>query len=207
VIGYDQNVLLVSIFSTFQTGLLNYHQPLHNPTSVEHLGLDCKVEYTNANQQIMPQFHNIWVQYTQSEENHLDNTFQGQVPSLPVLYLSWTPPNQILQYQNLQPPGRALSTISKRCQTTQQCASRPQAQEHAVVIPTMFKALHGWADCVYRFIQVVKQMNKMHTVPIGAIVGPAHLVRQNAALGSIDSIRLVNIHVDLDAYWTVYELC
>jgi hypothetical protein len=96
VLEYDQNVLLDSIFIKLQNGLLYYCQAFHNPTSVEHLGLDCKVEYTNANQGIMPEPHNIWVQYTQSEGNDLDNTFQGRIPSFPVLYLSWTPPNQIL---------------------------------------------------------------------------------------------------------------
>jgi hypothetical protein len=183
---------------------LYYRQPFHNPTSVERLGLDCKVEYTNANQGIMPESHNIWVQYTQSEENDLDNTFQGRVPSFPVLYFSWTPPNQILQFQERLPAGKALSTFSKRCQTTQQWVLRPQPQEYAVVIPTKFKDLHGWADCVDGFIRVVKQTNKMHIVPVGAIVGPAHLVRENAASGGIDSVWLVNNHVDLDTYWTVY---
>jgi len=88
VLGYDENVLLDIIFIKLQNGLLYYRQPFHNPTSVERLGLDCKVEYTNANQGIMPEAHNIWVQYMQSEENDLDNTFQRQIPSFPVLYFS-----------------------------------------------------------------------------------------------------------------------
>jgi len=152
----------------------------------------------------MPESHNIWVQYTQSEENDLDNTFEGRVPSFPVSYSGWTPPNQILQFQQHLPAGKALSTSSKRCQTTQQWVLRPQAQEYAVVIPTQFKDLHGWADCVDGFIRVVKQTTKMHIVPVGAIVGPAHFVQENAALGDIDSVWLVNNHVDLDTYWTVY---
>jgi len=41
----------------------------------------------------------------QSEENDLDNTVQGQIPSFPVLYFSWTPPNQILQWQEWLPAG------------------------------------------------------------------------------------------------------
>ena len=44
----------------------------------------------------------------------------------------------------------------------------------------------------------------MQIVPIGAIVGPVHLVWENAALGGIDCAWLVNPHVDLDMYWTVY---
>jgi len=137
--GYDQNVLLDSIFIKHQNGLLYYGQPFQNTTSVEHLGLDCKVEYINANQGIMPEAHNIWVQYMLSEENDLDNTFQGQIPSCPVLYCSWTPPNQILQFQERLPAGKAISTFSKRCENTQQWVLRPQAQEYAVVIPTKYK--------------------------------------------------------------------
>jgi len=121
---------------------LYYRQQFHNPTSVEHPGLDCKVEYTNANQGIMPEAHNIWVQYTQSEENDLNNTLQGRITSFPVLYFSWTPPNQILQFQERLPAGKAISTFSKRCRKTQPWVLRPQAQEYAVVIPTKFKDLH-----------------------------------------------------------------
>jgi len=61
VLRYDQNVFLDSIFIKLQNGLLYYSQPFHNSTSVERLGLDCKVDYTNANQGIMPESHNIWV--------------------------------------------------------------------------------------------------------------------------------------------------
>jgi len=49
VLGYDQNVLMDSEFITLQNGLLYYRQPFHCPTSVERLGLDCKIEYTDAN--------------------------------------------------------------------------------------------------------------------------------------------------------------
>jgi len=73
-----------------------------------------------------------------------------------------------------------------------------------VVIPTKYTDPHGWADCVDGFIRVVKQTDLMHIVPVGAIVEPAHLVRENAASDRIDSVWLVNTHVDLDTYWTVY---
>jgi hypothetical protein len=152
----------------------------------------------------MPEAHNIWVQYMQSEENDLDNTFQGRIPSFPVLYFSWTPLNQILQFQERLPASKAISTFSKRCKKTHQWILRPQAPEYAVVIPTQFIHLHGWADCIDRFILVVKQTRKMDILPIGAIVGLAHLVVGNAASGGIDCIRLLNNHVDLDTYWTVY---
>jgi len=204
VLGYDQNVLIDSILIKLQNGLWYYRQPFLNPTSVERLGLDCKVEYTHANQGIIPEAHNIRIQYTQSEDNDLDNTFQGRIPCFPVLYFSWTPLNQILQFQECLPAGKAISTFSNRCKKTQQWVLHPEAQEYAVVIPTKYKDLHGWADCVDGFIRVVKQTNKMHIVPIGAIVGPAHLVWENAASDGIDCVWLVNNHVDLDTYWTVY---
>jgi len=57
-----------------------------------------------------------------------------------------------------------------------------------VVVPTKFKDLHGWADSVDGFIQVVKQTDMMDIVPVGAIVGPAHLVRENAASDWIDRV-------------------
>jgi len=76
VLGYDLNVHIGSIFLTLQNAVLYSCQPFHKRTSVQHLGLDCKVEYTNANQGIVPEAHNIWVQDTQSEENDLDNTLQ-----------------------------------------------------------------------------------------------------------------------------------
>jgi len=66
VLIYDLNVLIDTIFIELQNRLLYYCYPFHNPTSVECLGLDCKVEITNANQCIMPEFHNIWVLYMQS---------------------------------------------------------------------------------------------------------------------------------------------
>jgi len=39
---------------------------------------------------------------------------------------------------------------------------------------------------------------------VAAIVVPAHLVREIAAAGGIDSVWLLYHHVDLDTYWTVY---
>ena len=175
VLGYDQNVLIGSVFIKLQNGLSYYRQPLYCPTAVECLGLDCKVEYMDANQGIMPLSHNIWVQYTESD---LDNTFQGRVPSFPVLYFRWTPPNQILQFQERLPAGKSISTFSKRFKKTEQWILHPQPQENAVVIPTKYKDQHGWADCIDGFIRVVKQTDKMHIVPVGAIVGPVHLARE-----------------------------
>jgi hypothetical protein len=49
-------------------------------------------------------------------------------------------------------------------------------------------------------------MNTMHIVTVEAIVEQAHLVRENAASGGIDSIWLINNHVDFDIHWTVYSL-
>ena len=173
MLRYDQNILIDSIFIKLQNGLLYYRQPFHCPTSVEHLGLDRKVEYTDANQGIIPEFHNIWVQYMDSD---FDNTFIGRVPFFPVLYFSRTPPNQILQFQERLPMGNMLLNLSKRWKKTQQWILCSQLQEYAVVITTKYKELHGWAACVDGFIRVVKLTDTLHIVPIGAIVRPAHLV-------------------------------
>jgi len=59
VLRYDQNVLIHSVFVKLQDGMLYYCQQFHCPTSVEYLGLDCKVEYTDANQGITPESHDI----------------------------------------------------------------------------------------------------------------------------------------------------
>jgi len=150
----------------------------------------------------MPESHNIWVQYMDSD---LDNTFQGQDSSFHVLYFSWTPLNQILQFQECLPAGNLISAFSTRCKKIQQWILRPQPLEYEVVIPTKYKDPHSWADCIDGFIRVVKQTDKMHIEPVGAIVGPAHLVTENnAASDRIDSVWLVNNHVDRDTYWTVY---
>jgi len=53
-------------------------------------------------------------------------------------------------------------------------------------------------------LQVVKLTNTLQLVPLGAIVEPTHSVSENAASGRIDSAWLVNNHVNLDTYWTVY---
>ena len=115
MLRYDQNVLIDSGFIKLQNGLLYYRQPFHCPTSVEHLGHDCKVEYTDANQGIICEAHNIWVHYTDSD---LDNTFQGRVPCLPILYPSWTAPNQILQIREPLSARKSISTLSRRCKKT-----------------------------------------------------------------------------------------
>jgi hypothetical protein len=53
-------------------------------------------------------------------------------------------------------------------------------------------------------ILIVKQTNKIHIVLFDTFASPAHLVREIAASGGMDSVWLVNNHVDFDTYWTVY---
>lgn len=60
VVIYDQNVLKGSILVIYQNELWYYCRPCHCPTCVECLELDCKVEYSNANQGIIPESHNSW---------------------------------------------------------------------------------------------------------------------------------------------------
>jgi len=73
-------------------------------------------------------------------------------------------------------------------------------------MPTKYKGPHGWVDCVAMFIQVVKLRNKIQIVPVGAVVGPAHFGGENAAWDSIDSVLLVQKHVDLDTNWTLDQV-
>jgi hypothetical protein len=79
-----------------------------------------------------------------------------------------------------------------------------QAKEYKVVIRTQFNDGRFWPDSVDELIQVVKQTNRIRTVLVGARVGPAHFVGENAAGGGIDCAWLVNTDADLDTYWTVY---
>jgi hypothetical protein len=151
VLRSNQNVLLDGIFIKLQNGLWYYHHQFHSLTSVECLELDCNVEYTDTNQGIMPESYNICVQYTESD---LDNTFPGRVPSFPVLYFSWTPLNQILQFQELLPARKAISTLSKQCQNTQQWILCPPVQEYC-------KDPHGWVVSVAGFIRVIRQTDMM----------------------------------------------
>jgi len=140
VLGYDQNALIDTIYIKLQNGLLYYHQPFHCPTSVERLQLDCKIEYPNANQQIMPESRNTCVQFMDSD---LNNAFQGHVPSFPILFLSLTPRNHLLQFQECLHTGKMISTVSKRCKQSQQWILRPQDQEYSVAISTKYKDPHG----------------------------------------------------------------
>jgi len=149
----------------------------------------------------MPQSHNIWVQYTESD---LDNTFQGHVPSFPGLCNHWTPEDQILHYMDHLPCRQMISTFTQRSKKTPQCILHPHAQGYMMVIATKYKDPHGWAHCVDWFILVVKQTDQMDIEPGRAIVEPAHVVWETAASDRINTVWLVNNHVALDTYWTVY---
>jgi len=98
LLGNYPNEYIDMIFIKLQNGLFCYRQPFHCPTSVECLEFDCKMKYMNGNQGIISEAHNIWVQYMQSEENDLDNTFQRLIASILGLYFSWIPLNQFLQF-------------------------------------------------------------------------------------------------------------
>jgi hypothetical protein len=153
VLGYDRNVLTESIFVKLLNKLSYCCQPFHCPTTVGRLALDWEVDYTDANQRIIAECLNTWVQYMECD---FDNTFQCRVPSFPVLNFSWTTPNQIFQFQVCLPARNTISTISNRCKNSQQLILHPQVQEYAVVVPTKYKQPHGWVHCVDGFIRVVK---------------------------------------------------
>lgn len=63
---------------------------------------------------------------------------------------------------------------------TQQWVLCRQAQEYQMVIPTQYDNLPGWAECIHRFIWIVKQTTTMYIEPVRAIVEPTHLVSENA---------------------------
>jgi len=86
---------------------------------------------------------------------------------------------------------------------TQLWVLHPQAPEYVVMTSTSYKDPHGWADCIDRFIQIVKQLNQRHIVPTRGMVGLVHLVPENAASGRVDRIWLLNNHSDSDTNWIV----
>jgi len=98
-LGYDQNVLLDCTFNTLHNGLFYNGQAFHSPISVESLGLEYKVQYTNANHTIIPKSHSIRVQYTDTEQKKLNIPFEGWMSSFLVLYISLALLNQILHLQ------------------------------------------------------------------------------------------------------------
>jgi len=67
-----------------------------------------------------------------------------------------------------------------------------------------YRDLYDWADSVDSCIWVVKLTEKMHIVPLRAIVGHAHLVPENSASDWFDCVLLVDDHIDLDTYCNVY---
>jgi len=124
VLRYDQNVLKASIFNTHQSRRLSNHDSSHSTTSIDCLRLCCKVDYIDANQVILAEVYNIWVQYTVSD---LDNTLQGQAPSSSALYFSCTPQNPILQCKEWLPAGKTILTFPKSWKMTQQWIMCPSA--------------------------------------------------------------------------------
>jgi len=159
VFRYDYNVHSDCILIKLHNGQLYYCQSLHRTTSVECLGHNCNVQYTNANQGIMPESQHICVEYAECEDNHFDDTFQGQVLSFPVLYFSWNQLNQIEQFEDCLPTGKMKLIFSKRSMYTEQLVLYPPVGECVVVIPTLYHDPLGWVDCTVGFMQVVTQTN------------------------------------------------
>jgi len=143
--------------------------------------------------------YTVWVQYTYSEEIDLNNTFYRRISFLFCII------HQLESTKWGSPISRAPA-IRKRninlsiwCKKTQQSVLRPPVQEYAVLHPTKYQNFNGWAYCVDGCIWVVTQTHKMHFVPLD------ELLNRHIRCGPINSIWLVNNHVELNTYWTVYE--
>ena len=156
--------------------LCYYYEQFHWTASIVLLQLDCKAEHTHPNQWIMPQPHKILVHYTESEGNDLNNTSEGWVSSIPVVYFRWTSWNQIHQCQKPLPPGKMILSFLKRWKKTQPWVLCPQAHEYAVVIPTQYKICMVGLIVLMGSSRLSNLSIMMHIVRIGAIVGPIHLV-------------------------------
>jgi len=170
VYRYDQNGLLDTVLFKLQNGLLLHHQPFPSPISVECLVLYYKMEYMDANQEIISETYNIWVQYIESEENDLNYPFQSPVYSCPELYFCWTPLNQILQCQKFLSASIRMLALSNCYTKTQPWILYPQVQVYVVAIPIQIKDQHSWADWIHRFMHVVKCTKPIYHKPEEAVV-------------------------------------
>jgi hypothetical protein len=61
LLGYDLIELEESMFIKYQNGLSYYCQPFHCPSPVNYLGLTWTLEYSDANQGLIPESHNVRV--------------------------------------------------------------------------------------------------------------------------------------------------
>jgi len=77
VFSYNQTVLIDCRFITLQNGLLDCSELFDNPTLVEYLRFNCKIEFSYTNHRIIPEAHNNCIPYIQSEANRFNNSVQG----------------------------------------------------------------------------------------------------------------------------------
>jgi len=78
------------------------------------------------------------------------------------------------------------------CKNGEQYVYYMKVQEDALVIQIKYEDLAHYLNSFDEFIQVVKQTDTLHIVPVGEFVIVAHWVRENAVLHRMDSVRFVN---------------
>ena len=151
MLGYNQNIFIDSIFITLQNGQLYYCQLFHSPPSVEYLRLDCKAGYTNANQGTMPEGNNITVQYTQSNENDLNNTFYGRIAYFSVLFFGQSQLKQMFQF-------RSESILERQCQNFPRGVNTFNNQYYVLMFTNVqLESQHRTTLCVHQ-----QKLNFLH---------------------------------------------
>jgi hypothetical protein len=113
-------------------------------------------------------------------------------PEFPVccILLYWTAVNQIQQIEMHYPAGNMIWSLSNRHRLTHHCILQPKFDEYGVAVRMKYKHPAGRADCIDRFIRVVKPTEMMHIVAVRANVGPEHSVRGNATSKRINTYHL-----------------
>jgi hypothetical protein len=87
---------------------------------------------------------------------------------------------------------------------TQEWELHPETYPDAMVTPTKRRVLHGWTDCIDKFIHIINHNNKVPIEPITANVGPVKLVQENAVSDTIDMQWLLNTLIEIDIHWIQY---
>ena len=134
VLRYHQREFIHSIFVWLQSGHLYHGQWYNIRPSVQHQGIDCKIDYTNINEGIMSEYHHIEVKYIESEMNDLDCSYHGQDSSVLGSYSSCTPANQIFQCLEPLLSGKIIVICITKCNMPPQWVSGVLAQVYVVDI-------------------------------------------------------------------------
>jgi len=127
-----------------------------------------------------------------------DNTFHGQLSSFRISYFNWPLPSLIPLSQQPLLGRNKISHSCIRCKKSIQSILYSWYQQYLVIIALQYNCSYSWTDWRDVFLWVVKWTSQMYITPIRAFVEWVHSVVENATLDWIDSVQLVNKHLEFD---------